>query len=320
MKDFVKIFLGICALVAAFVFGRSYGEKGFKESEEYRSFVKANEDLSFSKNELENVKAKLQNITDAAENKKTDELLAEILHVFLTDLGLRLQNKDAILKQAQQVATTTEHAVFDKNKLKAESPAATQTNTEAKSDEEEKRLREELAALKAQKKWTSLELGKYKSAEWILQNSSSNNQIKEQLKKVKIKNMNSFLNTTVGGDEAYIGAFLGDYSGNIDYINGKRFGTLGMKFSKIANGSARLGVEISLLTQDGKGDATKMITQGGFGSRQPELDGIVTKWQDSYYFQFYKVKNPEQIAGIYYQSLPNGATNEIGSFILKKRR
>ena len=307
MKDFIKIFLGICALVASFVFGRSYGEKGFKESEEYRSFIKANEELNFSKNELENVKAKFQNIADTAENKKTEELLAQILHVFLTDLGLRLQNKDAILKQAQPTIAPAEVAKAPAEQTKVES-------------EEEKRLREELAALKVQKKWTNLDLGKYKSAEWILQNSSSSRQIKEQLSKVKIKNMSSFLNSAVSGDESYVNSFIGDYAGNLDYINGKRYGTLSMKFSKISNGSAKLGVEISLQTQDGKGDAVKMTTQGGFGSRQPELDGVVTKWQDSYYFHFYKVKNPEQLAGTFYQSLPNGATSEIGNFILKKRR
>lgn len=304
MKDFIKIFFGISALVAAFVFGRSYGEKGFKESEEYRSFIKANEELSFSKNEFENVKVKLQNIADTAENKKTDELLAQILHVFLTDLGLRLQNKEAIIKQAQQVAT----------------PAPTIVPAQETNPAEENRLREELASLKAQKKWTNLDFGKYKSAEWILQNSSSNKQIKEQLKKVKIKNMNSFLNGTVGGDESYVNSFIGDYSGSLDYTNGKRYGTLSMKFSKVTSGSAKLGVEIRLATQDGKDDAVKMTTQGGFGSRQPELDGIVTKWQDTSYFHLYKVKNPEQIAGTFYQSLPNGATSEIGNFILKKRR
>lgn len=305
MKDFIKIFLGISALVVAFVLGRSYGEKGFKESEEYRSFIKANEELSFSKNELENVKAKFQNIADTAENKKTDELLAQILHVFLTDLGLRLQNKEAILKQAQQVASQ---------------PAPTAVSAPALNEAEENRLREELANIKAQKKWTNLDFGKYKSAEWILQNSSSNRQIKEQLKKVKIKNMNSFLSGTVPGDESYVNSFIGDYSGSLEYTNGKHYGTLSMKFSKLVVGSAKLGVEIRLATQDGKDDAVKMTTQGGFGSRQPELDGIVTKWQDTSYFHLYKVKSPEQIVGTFYQSLPNGATSEIGNFILKKRR
>lgn len=132
--------------------------------------------------------------------------------------------------------------------------------------------------------------------------------------------MGSFLTGTSGADESYMNSFIGDYAGSIDYTNGKNYGTLSMKFSKIADGSAKLGVEIGLRTQDGKNDVVKMTTQGGFGSRKAELDGVVTKWQDSSYFHFYKVKNPEQIAGTFYQSLPNGATSEIGSFILKRRR
>jgi hypothetical protein len=306
VKDFIKIFLGISVVVAAFVLGRNYGEKGFKESEEYRNFVKTNEELNFSKNELENVKAKFQNIADGAENKKTDELLGQILTVFLNDLGLRLQNKEAILKQAQEVK-----------------PAPAETKAVAAADpvgetDEQKKLREELKVLKEQKKWTNLDLGKYKSTEWILQNATSDRQVKEQLTKVRIKNMNSFLTGTVSGEETQINGFMGEYRGKFEYIDGTRAGSLKMKFSKTTKEGARLAVEIGMYGADGKVTTSETTTPGGFGIHQAELDGIVTKWQDTSFFHFYKLKNKNQIAGNLYQSLPNGATTTIGSYILSR--
>ncbi len=307
MKDFLKIFLGISALVSVFILGRSYGEKSFKESEEYRSFVKSNEDLNFTRNELENVKAKLQNIADGAENKKTDELLGQILTVFLNDLGLRLQNKEAILKQAQEIKT----ADVETRALVAATPHSAET-------EEQKRLREELKALKENKKWTNLDLGKYKSTEWILLNATSERQVKEQLTKVRIKNMNSFLTGTVNGDEAQINGFMGEYRGKFEYIDGTRGGSLKMKFSKTIKEGASLAVEIGMYGADGKTTTSETTTPGGFGVRQAELEGIVTKWQDTSFFHFYKLKNKNQIAGNLYQSLPNGATTTIGSYILNR--
>ncbi|MEQ1721822.1 MAG: hypothetical protein ABL930_01510 [Pseudobdellovibrio sp.] len=306
MKDFIKIFLGISALVTAFILGRGYGEKSFKESEEYRSFIKSNEDLNFSKNELENVKAKLQNIADGAENKKTDELLGQILTVFLNDLGLRLQNKEAILKQAQEIKAATSEV----KTTVAEAPAG--------ETDEQKKLREELKALKEQKKWTNLDLGKYKSTEWILQNATTDRQVKEQLTKVRIKNMNSFLSGTINGDEAQINGFMGEYRGKFEYIDGTRAGSLKMKFSKTTKEGARLAVEIGMYGADGKTTTSETNTPGGFGIHQAELDGIVTKWQDTSFFHFYKLKNKNQIAGNLYQSLPNGATTTIGSYILNR--
>jgi hypothetical protein len=294
VKDFIKIFLGISALVTAFILGRSYGEKSFKASEEYRNFVKSNEDLNFTRNELENVKTKFQNIVDGAENKKTDELLGQILTVFLNDLGLTMQNKEAVLKQAQEIKIAT-------------------TETE-----EQKRIREELKALKENTKWTNLDLGKYKSTEWILQNATSDRQVKEQLTKVRIKNMNSFLAGTINGDEAQINGFIGEYRGKFEYIDGTRAGSLKMKFSKTIKEDARLTVEIGMYGAEGKTASSETITPGGFGVRQVELDGVVTKWQDTSFFHFYKLKNKNQIAGNLYQSLPNGATTTIGSYILSR--
>ena len=89
MKDFLKIFVILCLLVGAFMYGRNYGELTYRESEEYKTLVKAKEDLTFAKADLENVKAKFQNILDGSGSKKQEELLAQILQVFLVDLGLR---------------------------------------------------------------------------------------------------------------------------------------------------------------------------------------------------------------------------------------
>ena len=109
MKDFFKIFLSLCVLVTAFVVGKGYGEKTFLESDEYKKIAQTRDELDFTKNEIENAKAKLQNIVDAADKEKTDELFGKLFDVFLTDLGLRIQNKELILKNAQLAARIPKH-------------------------------------------------------------------------------------------------------------------------------------------------------------------------------------------------------------------
>ena len=106
MNDFVKIFIVLCTCVGAFMYGRNYGETTYKDSAEYKSLMQAYEEAKFAKSELENIKAKFQNIADGSTNRKQEEILAQILQIFLVDLGLRVSNPDAFAKPTTHPTTT----------------------------------------------------------------------------------------------------------------------------------------------------------------------------------------------------------------------
>lgn len=300
MKDFTKIFIGISALVAAFVFGSNYGEKTFRETSEYKSFIKATEELNFAKAELENVKAKLQNITDQAETKKTDELLAQILHVFLTDLGLRIQNKDAILKNAQQSPTPV---VIEKPQ-----PVITKAPVEP-----------EIKVKKPeQKKWSNLDIKKYKSYEWMLENASGDRQTMDLLKKVHIKNITTYLGESQDVEAIDLESFKGTYKGSVLDINNKYFGSLSIKIDVVnRSGINRVIGELSFYREDAN-KSVRIFDGESLGKNINGLLGIVIDDTRDRFFHLYKLKNSNKLAGNYYESLPHGTTNLIGSYILKR--
>ncbi|MEK6628533.1 MAG: hypothetical protein AABY53_07895, partial [Bdellovibrionota bacterium] len=214
MKDFIKIFLSISALVATFLIGRSYGEKTYLESVEHRGALKAVEDLNFAKADLENAKAKLQNITDRAGTLKTEELLAQILHVFLTDLGLRIQNKEVILKRTQDPVASSE--------LRSK-----EAPPEEKNEEPGKYpvMSPPPEAPRKEAVWTKTNINKFKSLEWMVENSGDSAAAHRGLKKVQIKNLGTFLaqaDQDIDGCEA----FLGSYKGPIKDIEKKYIGSL----------------------------------------------------------------------------------------------
>ncbi len=88
MKDFLVIFVGLCLGVGGFMAGRNYGESTFRDSADYRELIRAQEELKFTRAELETAKTKFQNIVDSAAIKKPDELLAQMLSTASNDLGV----------------------------------------------------------------------------------------------------------------------------------------------------------------------------------------------------------------------------------------
>lgn len=314
MNEFIKIFLGVSALALTFLFGRNYGEKTFHESVEYRNIMKASEELSFAKNELENVKAKLQNITDQAENKKTEELLAQILHVFLTDLGLRIQNKEAILKKAE-ISTAAKPAA----KL-AHSALSAPANPDAI-----------LLKPNAQKNTALARANKFKSFESIVQNSNGDHGTLRDLKKVQIKNLHSFLKQADYTSDENCDQLRGVYKGSIKDINNTYFGSLDFQLKTGTDKGGRPGSGTNNGTNNITGKVAwynnqRLVTekiQNNCGRKIKGLDGRVFNLASDKYIQLYKLNsaklNPaEKMAGNFYEVLPNGTTKIIGSFVLKR--
>lgn len=292
MKDFIKIFVGISLLAVAFMLGSNYGEKIYRESAEYKNFIRASEELNFAKSELENVKAKLQNITDQAETKKTDELLAQILHVFLTDLGLRIQNQEAILKQAQQLQPPALPTPPEDKKI-----AKTEEKIEARKQND-----------------TKINLRKFKTFEWMVQNSSGGTSVLRDLKKVQIKNLNSFLEHADYADTEGCEQLLGVYKGLVKDINNKKYGAVEfeLKTGQVNNGTEFYGK--AAWYYNGRASSEKI--NNNCGKKLTGLDGRIFSLARDKYIQIYKLSGANMVAGNFYKTLPNGTTMFIGSFSL----
>ena len=294
MADFLKIFLCICAVASAFIFGRGYGERTYRESQEYKDFAKAKEELNYAKNELENAKAKLQNIIDSAANKKTDELLGQIFQVFLADLGLQIQNREMILKQAQ--ATPAEAPA------KLAQPKIPETKTPEQKPP-------------AASAWNKLNFNKFKSHEWMLENSTGGPGALRELERLKLKNLNQ-----AAGDLSYLKeeceSFLGSYKGQIkDTLQG-RLGSLSFELrSGNLTGTAEYFGTINWFNEANSTSLTEKIGNN-CGKKITGLSGRIFSLSQDRFVQVYKLSNIEKLAGNLYEVLPHGTTHYMGAFVL----
>lgn len=296
MKDFIKIFLGISALVAAFMFGSNYGERTYNESSEHKNLIKATEELNIARADLENVKIKLQNITDSAATKKTDELLAQILHVFLTDLGLTIQNRDAILKQAQQ-------AQVAQVPIAATAPKAEISPVNAEIEQPKPGP-------------SKLNINKLKSFEWMVQNSGGGENTIRDLKKVEIKNLNAYLKLADYQDASDCEQLLGVYKGSVKNIDLKNFGSLEFELKV---GQTKLREELYGKTAwYFKENSISEKIDNNCGKKIKGLSGRIFNLAADKYIQIYKLNNSEKTAGNFYEVLPNGTSKVLGSFVLNR--
>lgn len=297
MKDFIRIFVGISVLAAAFLFGSNYGEKVNHESEEYKSFAKSKEELSFAKSRFENIKTKLQNITDQSTNKKTEELLAQILEVFESDLDMKIQSKETILKEARQ--------------LRGQTPSKEMSAQEPKHSIKNKATASSQAGPK-------ININKFKSFEWMVQNSSGGQETARELKKVQIKNLNSFLAKAEFLDKSECARFLGAYKGRVKDINDKYFGSFEfeLKDGKV-NTKKELSGKLAWYSETNKNTFSEQI-DNNCGKKIKGLSGRIFNISADKYVQIYKLNNLEKIASNFYEVLPNGTSKILGSIILNR--
>lgn len=296
MKDFLKIFFILCGLVAAFLYGRSYGEETFKQSDEYRNFTKAKDEQSFAKSDIENAKAKLQNIIDSSDNKKSDEILGQILQVFLADLGLKIQNQKLLKDGTLAINPTPE-------------PKANQEFVQpAKSSSEEREPKPK----------KEFDFKKLKSYEWILLNAQSPDDVAGNLKNVEIKNIDSYMSSAINTRPEDDALLFGSYRGRIMDVTGKEYGTVAFEMAPANEVGKKDEFKGSLkLFRNGKQTNTDNFSGTNIGYRFEGSSGIVINFGSNYY-QMYKVPQTQQLAGYFYERLVNGTTKTIGSFVLNR--
>ncbi len=298
MRDFLKIFIVLCLLVGAFMYGRNYGELTYRESEEYKSLVKAKEDLTFVKADLENAKVKLQNIIDGAENKKQEELLAQILQVFLVDLGLRVSDHQAnsLNKTATVPPTAPEQA-------KPALQKSTKDQVVVESPKEEKKF----------------DIKKLKSYEWILTNSATKEDLAKNLKNVEIRNLNLFLQGARAPAISEFEPIFGSYRGRIDDVNQKEYGSMLIEINanqQSEKPSAKGNIKIF---RENSGTMENNFSTNTLGfSVEGSTSFVINPGNDNKFYQLYKIKETQQLAGFFYERLANGTTKTIGSFVLNR--
>ena len=293
MKDFVKIFSAVSVLVGVFLYGRKYGEDNFKQTEEYQALVKAKEEQGFTKNDLENAKIKFQNIIDGAETKKADELLGQILQIFLADLGLKIQNQKTFAKEC--VPTQEQQ----KTPLLSQKPAPAKEEIEVKKDKR-------------------ADYRKLKSREWILQNSRDDLEIKKNLKNVEIKDMTSFLETTSSAKISKFENIFGSYRGRLFSVDDKEFSTLILEIKPYRDrAKEKVHIRIAEIRQGKTSERNSDTDEIGFISNSSN-SFLLNYGESNKFYQIYKISETNQLAGYFYEQLVNGTTKTIGSFVLNR--
>lgn len=290
MSDFLKIFFVLCGLVAAFLFGRSYGEKTISDSKEY---IKMRSDASRAESaqvELAGLKTKFQDLLDSSDLKKADELLSKIMVVFLADLSLHLsEDKEKELSFGKAMCASRPSTAPAEPIPTAPTKTKTVKNT-----------------------------GKYRSQEWILIHSRSDSEIRRNLKKLELKDLDIYLKdapvTTLQKSEKYFGLFRG----SVFDVNQKEYGTLTLDLAPTKNSKDEDVIKGKIEFFRNKNiESTSSFTTNHFGHSPEGFSGTVATF-DSRQLQIYAIENSRKLAGYIYERLPNGTTKTIGTFILNR--
>ncbi|MBC7464940.1 MAG: hypothetical protein H7256_03020 [Bdellovibrio sp.] len=296
MKDFAKIFVVLSLCVVAFMYGRNYGETTYKDSAEYKSLMQAQEESKFAKSELENIKAKFQNIADGSSTKKQEEILAQILQIFLVDLGLRVSDPEHFAKTTAQATTTGSlPPKLETQKTHVEKPVAL-----------------------LQKPEKTFDYSKLKSYEWILQNSTGTNEIKKNLANVEIKDLNGFLKGARAATPQELESIYGTYRGRIIAVDNSEYGSLAITVNPITSANGKITLKGSVkIYNNGQHNLdmnfnTDQLGYVGQGSRGFVIDNM------NRFFQVYKIPETQQLTGYFYDRMVNGTTKTIGSFVLNR--
>ncbi len=296
MKDFIKIFLILVIIVVAFVTGRNYGEKTVVETTDYKSMSSAEQRMSQTESELKNIKEKFQNLLDQNDLSKKEDMYSKMMTFLLVDLGLRLTEEkqkeyNSAIKNAEAVA---KRAVAD-----------------------EKPIVQKPAPIK-EKKWSKHSVSKFKSYEWMLQNTQTDLEARKILKDLEIKDLDSLLKNATTTSEQKGEKLFGTYRGKIFGVDQKEYGSLVIslkeKLSEVDSDKKGLEGDVKIFRK-GQSIGSSEFSKNDLGLTPVGTEGIIIEAGGRYY-QFYKIENSQKLGGYFYERLTNGTTKTIGHFLL----
>lgn len=288
MKDFIKIFIILVIIVSAFLTGRNYGEKTVVETTDYKTMSSAEQRISQTETELNNIKEKFQNLLDQNDLSKKEDMYSKMMTFLLVDLGLRLTEE----------------------KQKEYNNAIKNVEVVAK--------REVAQIIPKEKKWSKHSASKFKSYEWMLQNTQTDLEARKILKDLEIKDLDSLLKDATTTSEQKGEKLFGTYRGKIFGVDQKEYGSLVVslkeKLSEVESDKKGLEGDVKIYRQ-GQSIGSSEFAQNNLGLTPLGTEGIIIEAGGRYY-QFYKIENSQKLGGYFYERLTNGTTKTIGSFLL----
>ena len=307
MKDFIKIFVVLIAVVVAFVSGRNYGEQSILESKEFKDNKSSQAENARAEAELKLMKDKFQSLLDSADLKKADEVYGKMMTLFLVDLGLRIsdqQQKDLDTGKAQLLMCTAQAATAPTIK-----PVVSAQVSAPKA------LTEEAETPKAPK-FSQVPPGRFKSTEWTLVNSTSNAEILRSLEKIKLTDIDAFVKDAPETAFTDLQKYYGTFRGRVSAVDGSNYGSLVMTVGPNAEKDNHVSGEVKFY-REGKVQSTSTFNGGTWGYTPAGYQGNMVSMGQRF-LQIYKIESADKIAGNFYERLPNGTTKLIGSFVLNR--
>ncbi len=306
MKDFLKIFVVLCAVVGAFFFGRNYGEETKIESSEFKTLKSDNFNNKNAQEELANLKEKFQKLLDSSDLKKSDEILGKIMTIFLADLSLQLtegQQKDIEIGKLACVTKLPDSSIAFKTETKPE------LKPNPKHEDEEPLVETKKSGIKNE--------GKFKAAEFEIAEAGDIDSLRRALTKLEVNKIDSLLDGSSPTSFQKSKKFFGEYRGSIIDVTGKVYGSVIMDIKNTPENKEPIAGKIQLL-RDGVPFSTKTFTDTQLGYTPENFQAIVLQMGPSNYLQLYKSESIQKVAGIFYERLVNGTTKTIGTFILSR--
>jgi len=306
VKDFLKIFLVLCAVVGAFFFGRNYGEVTKVESSEFKNLKSDNFNNKNAQEELVNLKEKFQKLLDSSDLKKSDEILGKIMTIFLADLSLQLtadQQKDIEIGKIACMTKPPEPVVAVKTEMKPELKA------NPKHEDEEAPAENKKSGIKNE--------GKFKAAEFQIIESEDLSSIQKALSQLELKKLDSILDGAPHSSFEQSKKFFGSYRGSIIDVTNNVYGTIVMDIQNTPAEKSPIAGTIRMF-RDGKAISTSTFSSTELGFTSEKFKATIVPFGPNRYLQIYKTESLQKIAGIMYESLPNKTTNTIGRFILSR--
>ncbi len=306
MKDFLKIFVVLCAVVGAFFFGRNYGEETKVESSEFKTLKSDNFNNKNAQEELVNLKEKFQKLLDSSDLKKSDEVLGKIMTIFLADLSLQLtqdQQKDIEIGKRACVMKMPEPMVAVKTEIKPEIKADPKHVDEAKPIVTTPKLEKNAA--------------RFKAGEFEIEEARDTDSLREALKKLELRKIDSLLDGSPESNFQQSKKLFGTYRGSIVDVTGKLYATLVFDIHNTPEEKSPIKGSIKIYKN---GDLTNnsSFSSSGLGYSPEGSSAMVVTAGPNNYLQVYKSESTQKIAGLFYERLPNGTSKTIGTFILSR--
>lgn len=303
MKEFLKIFLVLCAIVSAFFFGRNYGEETKTESSEFKTMKSDNFNNQNAQTELSNLKIKFQKLLDSSDLKKADEVLGQIMTIFLADLSLQLTDQ----KQKE----------FDEGKKLCSSNVAINQLPRKSEPAPEPKATVEPEVEKPAPKAASNGNARFKMGEFEMSEARDVRDIRKALNKLEVKKIDTLLDEAPHSTFQQSKRFFGVYRGSIIDVTDHVFGSIVFEIYNEPSEKSPIKGSIKLY-KDGNSISDSNFTTDLLGISPEGSSATIITVGPKHYLQVYKVESLQKIAGIYYERLPNGTTNTIGSFILSR--